>query len=88
MLEQHSLCAQQLTDVFTDIFNVSLSKAIVPTCFKSAIIIPVSKQSNISTLNDFRPVALTAIITKCFERLVMTQIKSALPSNLEQYQFA
>ena len=58
----------QLADVFADIFNMSLAKAIVPTCFKTATIIPVPKQSNISTLNDYRPVALTPIIAKCFER--------------------
>ena len=38
-------CAEQLSDVFTDIFNTSLSQAAVPTCLKSATIIPVPKKS-------------------------------------------
>ncbi|KAK3507242.1 hypothetical protein QTP70_012141 [Hemibagrus guttatus] len=38
-------CAEQLTDVFTDIFNLSLAQAVVPTCFKSATIVPVPKHS-------------------------------------------
>lgn len=50
-------CAEQLKDVFTDIFNISLSQAVVPNCLKSAIIIPIPKKSNPVGFNDFRPVA-------------------------------
>ncbi|KAK3513718.1 hypothetical protein QTP70_028756 [Hemibagrus guttatus] len=41
----------------------------VPTCLKTTTIIPVPKKSPVSCLNDYRPVALTPIIMKCFERL-------------------
>ncbi|KAI4888037.1 hypothetical protein NFI96_004468 [Prochilodus magdalenae] len=46
-------CADQLTDVFTDIFNIYLSSATVPTCLKATTIIPVPKKSSVSCLNDF-----------------------------------
>ncbi len=72
-------CVVELTDVFTDIFNISPSQAVVPTCFKATTIIPVPKKSSPSCFNDYRPVTLTPIITKCFERLVMHHIKSVLP---------
>ena len=81
-------CAEQLKDVFADIFNTSLAQAIIPTCLKSATIIPVPKKPNPACLNDFRPVALTPIVMKCFERLVMQHIKSCLPANLDPLQFA
>ena len=81
-------CAEQLKDVLTDIFNTSLRQAVVPKCLKSATIIPVPKKSPVSCLNDYRPIALTPIITKCFERLVMEHIKSALPPNLDPHQYA
>ncbi len=55
-------CAEQLTDVLTDIFNTSLSQAVVPTCLKSTTIIPVPKKSPVSCLNDYRPIALTPIM--------------------------
>ncbi len=61
-------CAVELTDVFTDIVNISLSQAVVPTCFKATTIIPVPKKSSPSCFNDYRPVALTPILMKCFER--------------------
>ncbi len=81
-------CAAQLTDVLTDIFNTSLSQAVIPTCLKSTTIIPVPKKSPVSCLNDYRPIALTPIMMKCFERLVMQKIKNSLPNTLDPLQFA
>ncbi|KAK3557297.1 hypothetical protein QTP70_026681, partial [Hemibagrus guttatus] len=49
---------------------------------------PVPKKSSVSCLNDYRPVALTPIIMKCFERLVMSRIKNLLPLSLDHMQFA
>ncbi len=81
-------CAVELTDVFTDIFNISLSQAVVPTCFKATTIIPVPKKSSPSCFNDYRSVAFTPIPMKCFEWLVMQHIKSVLPPSLDPFQFA
>ncbi|XP_051980215.1 uncharacterized protein LOC127641324 [Xyrauchen texanus] len=81
-------CADQLADVLTDIFNISLSSAVIPTCFKATTIIPMPKKSSVSFLNDYRPSALTPIIMKCFERLIMRHIKTQLPPSLDPLQFA
>ena len=35
----------------------------------------------VTCLNDYRPVALTSVIMKCFERLVMTHINTTIPDN-------
>ena len=51
-------------------------------------IVPVPKKTKITSLNDYRPVALTSIIMKCFERLVKTFITSSLPDSLDPLQFA
>ncbi len=48
----------------------------------------VPKKSPVSCLNDYRPIALTSIIMKCFERLVMHNIKTSLPNTLNLLQFA
>ncbi|KAF7646089.1 hypothetical protein LDENG_00193790 [Lucifuga dentata] len=81
-------CADQLASVLTDIFNTSLNQAIVPSCFKTATIIPVPKKSTITCLNDYRPVALTPIMMKCFERLIKQHMVSKLPSGFDPCQFA
>ena len=38
-------CAEQLASVYTDIFNVSLSESVIPTCFKQTTIVPVPKNT-------------------------------------------
>ena len=81
-------CADQLAPALTCIFNESLQTGIVPKCFKSAVIIPVPKKSKVSTLNDYRPVALTPVVMKVFERLVLGFLKSVTDHLLDPMQFA
>ena len=81
-------CADQLAGVFMDIFSQLLSQSAVPTCFKMATIVPDPKKAKVTELNDYRPVALTSVIMKCFERLVKDHITSTLPDTLDPLQFA
>ncbi|XP_068506804.1 transmembrane protein 176 isoform X8 [Syngnathus scovelli] len=81
-------CASQLAGVITDIFNTSLGQATVPACFKTASIIPVPKKPQITSFNDYRPVALTPVMMKCFERLLKGHIVSRLPPLFDPFQFA
>ncbi len=74
--------------VFTDIFNLSLSLSVVPLCFKKSTIVPIPKKNKITCLNDWRPVALTPIFSKCFEKLIRDHICSVLPASLDPLQFA
>ncbi|XP_072548753.1 diamine acetyltransferase 2b isoform X1 [Salminus brasiliensis] len=85
MPDQVKICHK---GVLMDIFNVSLRSSTVPTCLKPTTIVPVPKKSTVSCLNDYRPVALTPIIMKCYERLVMRNIKNQLPCSLDPLQFA
>ncbi len=75
-------CADQLAGLFTSIFNESLATSVVPTSFKKSIIIPVPKNNKPSCLNDYRPVALTSIVMKVFERLVKSHISSSISSSM------
>ncbi len=72
--------ASQLADVITDIFNISLSQRTVPTCFKTALYL---KESAVSTLNDYHPMALSPMLMKYFEKLVLRHIKDNIPANLD-----
>ncbi|KAF7649123.1 hypothetical protein LDENG_00146500, partial [Lucifuga dentata] len=54
-------CADQLSPVFTDIFNISLETCHVPACFKSSTVIPIPKKTRTTGLNDYRPIALTSV---------------------------
>ncbi len=70
-------CADQLAPIFTQIFNRSLELCEVPSCFKRSTIIPVPKKPKITGLNDYRPVALTSVVMKSFERLVLAYLKAS-----------
>ncbi len=73
---------------FTDIFNLSLSLSVVSLCFRKSTIVPIPKKNKITCLNDWRPVALTPIFSKCFEKLIRDYICSVLPASLDPLQFA
>ncbi|KAI2650743.1 putative RNA-directed DNA polymerase from transposon BS [Labeo rohita] len=81
-------CAVQLSSIFTLIFNRSLELCIVPPCFKCSTIIPVPKKPKTTGLNDYRPVALTSVVMKSFERLVLAYLKDITGPLLDPLQFA
>ncbi|KAK3530146.1 hypothetical protein QTP86_015155 [Hemibagrus guttatus] len=81
-------CADQLAFIFSQIFNRSLELCEVPACFKRSTIIPIPKKPKITGLNDHRPVALTSVVMKSFERLVLAYLKNITGPLLDPLQFA
>uniref|UniRef100_A0A7N8WMP4 Reverse transcriptase domain-containing protein n=1 Tax=Mastacembelus armatus TaxID=205130 RepID=A0A7N8WMP4_9TELE len=81
-------CADQLAPIFSLIFNRSLELCEVPACFKRSTIIPIPKKPKITGLNDYRPVALTSVVMKSFERLVLAHLKNVTGPFLDPLQFA
>ncbi|KAK0154999.1 putative RNA-directed DNA polymerase from transposon BS [Merluccius polli] len=60
----------------------------MPACFKTSTIIPVPKKPRTIGLNDFRPVALTSVVMKSFECLVLSHLKYITDPFLDPLQFA
>ncbi|KAK3574414.1 hypothetical protein QTP86_006579 [Hemibagrus guttatus] len=81
-------CADQLAFIFSQIFNRSLELCEVPACFKRSTIIPIPKKPKMTGLNDYRPVALTSVVMKSFERLVLAYLKNITGPLLDPLQFA
>ena len=67
-----------MTSVFTDIFNLSLSKSVIPKCFKQT--------TKVACINYYRPVALMSVAMKCLERLVMAHINTIITETLDPLQ--
>ena len=65
-----------------------LTESVIPTCFMQTTIVPVPKNTKVAYLNVYRPVALTSVAIKCFERLVMAHINTIIPEPLDPLQFA
>ena len=49
---------------------------------------PVPKKPSIASLNDCRPTALTSVVMKVFEHLVLRSLKAATDHQLDPHQFA
>ncbi len=81
-------CADQLAPIFAKIFNRSLELCEVPSCFKHSTIIPIPKKSKITGLNYYRLVALTSVVIKSFEKLVLAHLKDITGPSLDPLQFA
>nr|XP_008298093.1 PREDICTED: uncharacterized protein LOC103370733 [Stegastes partitus] len=78
-------CADQLAPVCTRTLNRSLEQCEVPSTFRRSTVILVPKKSSITGLNDYRPVALTSVVMKSLDRLVLRSIVGPL---LDPLQFA
>lgn len=72
----HPAWKSALTSIFTWLFNRSLELCEVPSCFKCSTIIPIPKKASTTELNDYRPVALTSVVMKSFEKLVLSHLKN------------
>ena len=64
-------CAHQLAPVYTRLFN-KCSSDHIPVLWKTSTIIPVPKHNKPQELNDYRPVALTSVAFKSFERIILS----------------
>jgi len=81
-------CSMELTAAWRPIFKKSIDNHTVPNLWKKSIIIPVPKVSCPSLNKDFRPIALTCGVMKCFERVIVDILKNEVASCLDPSQFA
>ena len=81
-------CTEELTSVLCQLFNRSLQENTIPTLWKRSEIRPIPKTNRPVELNDYRPVALTSVLVKCLERLVLPRILTQVSSNMDPLQFA
>ena len=65
--------AYQLAPTITKVFNSSLKKQLVPYLWKLANITPIPKETTFETCNQLRPISLTNVIMRLFERVVVKQ---------------
>ena len=81
-------CADSLLPIIHYIFQKALVTCSFPSPWKIGKIIPVSKKPIPQVDNDLRPVTLTPIIAKCFERLILPMLMSYVRHHLDNMQFA
>ena len=81
--------ALELTPVITHILNVSLVSQQVPKIWKSANVRPIPKATNISAVDQLRPISVTDIIMRLFERLILDfELRKPVSGFIHSDQFA
>ena len=81
------MCSAQLCYIYAFIMNWTLNEHTIPTAWKCSEIIPIPKRP-ITVLNDYRPVALTSVVMKCMEKLILKRIKPFFNVIQDPFQFA
>jgi hypothetical protein len=67
-------CARSLAYPLSLLFNLSFSTGVIPPDWKLASVVPIHKKGDKSLVDNYRPISLTSLVMKVFER----SIKSAL----------
>lgn len=70
-----------ILEPITHIINLSLTSGIVPSFCKTAKITPIFKSGDPEDPNNYRPISILPIISKCIEYFVSLQLKSYIESN-------
>ena len=84
----------ELLPTITHIMNLSLASGDFPSTFKTAVVRPLLKKSNLdrNNLKNYRPVSNLSFLSKILEKIVLAQIfehinsNSLLPQNQSAYR--
>ena len=81
--------ATELAPIVKEIFNMSLKTGNVPQIWKSANLLPLPKESPLNSCSQFRPISLTDIIMRLFERCgYKTELARVIRHKIGPDQFA
>ena len=81
-------CRFTLSYILHYMFELSLKTCIYPSIWKAGEIIPLPKKTIPLCDNDLRPVTLTAILSKCLERIGLSLLMPVVRNNFDPLQFA
>ena len=65
----------------THMMNLSIVKAIFPTAWKKALVIPIPKSGNLTMVQNYRPISLLPLPGKILEKLIHKQLENFVESN-------
>ena len=75
------LTQPHITEVLLHIFNSSFREGIFPTRMKIAKVIPIFKKGSRTEINNYRPISLLPVLSKCLEKIMFNRVNSFLVKN-------
>ena len=67
-------CAISISIPLSILFNISHRTGIISAEWKTANIVPVHKKGDKSSINNYRPISLTSILSKIFEKCIRDEL--------------
>ena len=80
-------CAFSLTRPLCHLFNLSLSKGVIPKEWKVHLIVPIYKSDDRSSVKNYRPISLLSNTSKVLETLVYNNIINHILKHITNSQF-
>jgi retron-type reverse transcriptase len=82
-------CASELAPVLVQLFSLCLNTNTFPLCWKRAFVQPIPKKGSRSDPSNYRPIALTCVLSKIFETLLNSHFLDHLESHslLSDHQY-
>ena len=71
-------CASEIAPLLRKLFTTSFLKGYIPPSFKRAAIVPIFKSGDKCLPSNYRPISLTSVICKVYERIIRKQVFSFL----------
>ena len=79
-------CARSLCYPLSILFNLSFVTGCIPPDWKLASVVPVFKKGDKNLVENYRPISLTSLVMKVFERCVRTALFVACSNKLDARQ--
>ena len=79
-------CAASLAKPLTIMFNTSFISGIIPQEWKLASVVPVHKKGGKDNVENYRPISLTSLVMKFFERCIQRELFSVCEQLLDPRQ--
>ena len=76
-------CAASLAKPLTITFNTSFISGIIPQEWKLASVVPVHKKGDKDNVKNYRPISLTSLVMKVFERCIQRELFSVCEQLLD-----
>ena len=81
-------CRHSLCNIIQYIFQKCVDRGVFPKAWKLSKVIPIPKVKHPVEPNHFRPIALTSILSKCFEKFILDYVKLKAAKLYDNHQFA
>ena len=79
-------CADSIAYPLSLIFNTSYRTGLIPKEWKHANVVPIHKKGSKASVENYRPISLTCLVMKIFEKLVRNELMSKCQDKINQKQ--